>query len=178
MFDRYADNAACDKAIRSIREGEPGALAVLYDKLHRSVFALAVSICGNRYDAEDVLQDTLCEIVKSAPAYHGGNARAWVLAITRNLALRTLQKRRESVDVDNLADTLRYATSKDSLETSEILADALARLTDSERETVVLKAVDGLTHREIASLTGCSVDAAKRTYYRGIQKLKRYMKGE
>lgn len=76
------------------------------------------------------------------------------------------------------ADTLRYATSKDSLETSEILADALARLTDSERETVVLKAVDGLTHREIASLTGCSVDTAKRTYYRGIQKLKRYMKGE
>ena len=75
MFDRYADNAACDKAIRSICEGEPGALAVLYDKLHRSVFALAVSICGNRYDAEDVLQDTLCEIVKSAPAYHGGNGR-------------------------------------------------------------------------------------------------------
>lgn len=174
MLRRYLDKEACEKAIYGICKGDRDALSVIYERMHRPIYSLAISICGNKYDAEDVLQDTLCEVVRSAPAYRGGNARAWILGIARNLSLRTVEKRHAHAEIEDMENAAVVSSPKDALFDSYALSDAMAQLDEAEREVVVMKVIAGLTHKEIAALHGCSVDAAKRIYYRALNKLKVY----
>lgn len=94
MIRKYVDNIACEKAIQGICKGDCNALSVIYDIMHRPIYSLALSICQNKHDAEDALQNTLCEIVKNASNYKSGNARAWILGIARNCSLRIVSKQK------------------------------------------------------------------------------------
>ena len=49
---------------------------------------------------------------------------------------------------------------------------ALSRLDDTDREIVVMKAMSGLKHKDIAKLIGITVDASKKRYRRALEKLR------
>ena len=59
-----------------------------------------------------------------------------------------------------------------------MLREALARLGAGEREIVLLHAVTGLKHREIAQLLELPLSTVLSKYHRGLKKLKALMKGE
>lgn len=174
MLKKYLDNAACDKAIKGICKGERNALSIIYQIMHRQIYSIAIAICKNNYDAEDVLQDTLCEIVKCASQYKSGNARAWIMGIARNLSLRKISGKHFHVNIDEIESSANLSSSKDALAESYILLDAMSRLEKAECEIVVMKVLSGLTYKEIASISGQSVDSVKRTYYKALKKLKAY----
>ena len=174
MIRKYVDNIACEKAIQGICKGDCNALSVIYDIMHRPVYSLALSICQNKHDAEDALQNTLCEIVKNASNYKSGNARAWILGVARNCSLRIVSKQKNHLDIEEIANSMEISSPKDALIESYVLFDAMSQLSEDEREIVVMKAVAGLTHKEISSIFGLSVDSCKRTYYRALKQLKSY----
>ncbi len=69
---------------------------------------------------------------------------------------------------------MEISSPKDALIEYYALFDAMSQLSEDEREIVVMKAVAGLTHKEISSIFGLSVDSCKRTYYRALKQLKSY----
>ena len=174
MVREWFDNAACEQAIRDIASGDSGALAVLYDRLHRQIYAVSRAILQNHADAEDNLQNTLCEILKCASFFEKGNARAWVLAIARNQALHTIESRKRVTALTDHEDEISLSAAPDSPEDTVICMDALATLGKEEREIVVMKVYSGLKHKEIAKTLGISEDAAQKRYVRAIAKLKEY----
>ena len=65
-----------------------------------------------------------------------------------------------------------------TLEDRQMLQEALARLGEEERRIVLLHAVTGLKHREIAALLELPLSTVLSKYHRGLKKLKSLMKGE
>lgn len=168
MSTNHAD-AICGKAVRELAEnGSREALSVIYDSMARLIFSVAYGITGNHEDAEDVLQDTLIEIVTYAHTWQGGNVRAWVLTMTRHLAVDVVRRRKPAVPLDEQIEAKKPAVSF-RLEVLELL-DILS---EEERQLVLLRLYAGLTYREIAKILEISVAAAQKRYQRAIQKLKR-----
>lgn len=158
----------CNKAIKRLAEGDMAALSVVYDNTARIVFSLALSLLGNREDAEDVLQDTMLRVVKSAPNYKKGSPKAWVLSIARNCAIDVLRKRRAESD-----EAEPFSTDPELAKLE--LADMLNALNQEEKQTVLLHIYGGLSHKQIGEVLGISPAAAQKKYRRALQKLKKLL---
>ena len=168
----FFTDAACDMALCRIASGDHEALTVIYKKLGRQIYLLAYSILQDTYAAEDVMQETFVRLLASANSYQPQtNARAYVLKITRNLALNALQKRRHEVMCESPIDE----NTADEGEAKPLSAlESLSLLSEEERQIVVLKLDGGQTHRQIASLLGISTAACEKRYRRALEKLKQY----
>lgn len=173
MIKNLISNAACESAVKSIAEGDINALSVIYDHMYRQIYSVSWAILKNHMDAEDNLQNTLCEIVKCAASYKKGNARAWIIAIARNTALNFAKAKRSCFSLEDYEnDTL--SVPPDSPFDSVICFDALNSLSDEEREIIVLKIYAGLKHKEIAALLNITAASAEKKYQRALRKLKEY----
>lgn len=173
MFENAFQNAMCDNALRSIAAGDKSALAVIYDKMHRQIYSAAWAVLNNHQDAEDTLQNTLCEILISADTYEGPNAKAWIISVARNQALNLLRKRKNEA----FSPTENEKASDFNVESEFIYLDALSSLGEREREAVILKIYCKMKHKEIAALLGITPSASEKLYQRGLLKLRKYYKG-
>lgn len=72
--------------------GERESLAALYARTRTAVYGLALSIVKNRQDAEDVMQEVYVRLWQGAYRPEG-KPMAWLLTVTRNLALDCLRRR-------------------------------------------------------------------------------------
>jgi RNA polymerase sigma factor (sigma-70 family) len=133
-------------------------------------YGLARWVTGNSADAEDVVQEACLRAFRGIGGFAGGNSRAWVLTIVRNAAYDWLRKNRSPtiVHVDDLEAVERMAddvmTAGDNPEAALIaradearLQTAIANLPAAFRDTMVLRDVQGLDYREIATITGVPI---------------------
>ena len=88
--------AACEHALRRIARGDTDGLETVYNHMGKQIYLLAYSILGDTHAAEDVLQDTLLRLSKRAAMREDGNAVAYILTVSRNLALDTDGRRRQT----------------------------------------------------------------------------------
>src|SRR5713101_1763699 len=132
-------------------------------------YALARWLTGNATDAEDVVQEACLRAFRGISGFAGGNARAWLLTITRHAAFTWLGKNRSPalLVVDDLEEVERKELSRglpiEGCETPEAaliakadanrLEAAIAQLPVPFREALVLRDVQGLDYREIAQVT-------------------------
>jgi RNA polymerase sigma factor (sigma-70 family) len=142
-------------------------------------FALARWLTGNRADAQDVTQDACLRAFRGLHHFSGGNARAWVLTVVRHTAYDWLHKNRPVtvVPVEDFDGTNRPWPGEPDVETPETalvakdhamqLEAAIAALPVLVRETLVLRNIQGLSYREIASVTGVPIGTVMSRLARG-----------
>ncbi len=172
--DIYSINQGFDFSLSEITTGDSEKLSQLYCSLKRPVFLLALSILGNYALAEDVMQDTFLKIQENASSYRPGtNAKAWVMTITRNLALNMLKKRgREDLSLDSFIET--ETGGEIDMTGSVDFTRALSLLEETERCIVTLKAICGFRHAQIAKITGITTADCRARYSRALKKLRKY----
>lgn len=163
-----------DSYIASIANGDQQALAALYEQTKSGVYAFALSTLKNSHDAEDVLHDCYVSIWSSAGSYNSqGKPMAWILTIARNLCLKTIRNRAKTTQLDtedwrDHADLCTEMTADDKV----VLEQCMQCLSDDERQIVVLHAVAGFKHREIAHLLDLALPTVLSKYHRAIKKLR------
>lgn len=152
--------------------GDAAAFKELYLATSDKVFGYALSILRNKADAEDVMHDAYLRVYHRASTYRPqGKPLAWVLAITRNLCYDKIRSRGSSVDVgtcDELAIPDGAQTSLDRI----VLRNALELLESQERQIVILHAISGMKHREIAELLELPTGTVLSKYHRSLKRLK------
>lgn len=169
-----------DGLLLRVGQGDRDAFARLYALTRGAVYALALSLLRDCQEAQDVSQDTFVKVWESAPGYQSqGSPMAWLLTIARNLARSRLRQGGRQVKLDEeewnaLPASLPAVTSEDRV----ALQEALAGLGAEERQIVLLHAVSGLKHREIALLLELPLSTVLSKYHRGLKKLKIMMRGE
>jgi RNA polymerase sigma-70 factor, ECF subfamily len=134
--------------------------------------SLARWLTGNRTDAEDVVQDASIRAFRAVDTMRDGQSRAWLLSIVRNAAFTWLAKNRpksmlvtDDVKVFEQAEGHMFSQAKDSSAEAELITKAdtemlhleIAALPISYREVLVLREIDGMNYREIASLLSVPV---------------------
>jgi RNA polymerase sigma-70 factor (ECF subfamily) len=158
--------------------------------LRNSAFNLAYWILHSREDAEDAVQDAYVRAFRAFDTFAGANARAWLLAIVRNVAYNALEARKRSRRLITLSEELSFRDGVDAVsqepspeaiiivqEGRQLLLDALTRLSRVHRDILVLREMEGLSYAEISQITGTAIGTVMSRLSRARAELLRSMKG-
>lgn len=139
----------------------------------------AMALTGHPSDADDLVQETL----KRALVYarHNGeirDLRAYLFRVLRNVRLNdlaTLGRNGEAMSLDDAEALLVYPPTQDLRMECNELAAGLQRLSEEQRETILLVCLEGLTYQEAAATIGVPVGTVMSRLCRGREALRRYM---
>jgi RNA polymerase sigma-70 factor (ECF subfamily) len=137
----------------------------------------ALALTGSRYEAEDLVQETLARAIAAAQSFrNGGNLRSWRLSIMHNAFVSNLRARRAAEHEldDQLAELRQPPTQLDRLEVGDVLA-ALSRLPEAQREALILIAFEDFSYGDAARVLGVPLGTLMSRLARGRETLRRAM---
>ncbi len=140
--------------------------------------AFAVTLCGNRDQGDDLVQDTLLSAWAHLEDFQDGtNMGAWLFTISRNRFVNLWRKRRSRGDITVSAavDQISTVPEQEGWAIREDLHFALRRLPIHQREAVILVGAAGLTIEEAASACKCEVGTIKSRVSRARARLAQLM---
>jgi len=161
--------------------GQATAFDALVRRYETALLGFLARMTGDGPLAEDLFQETFLRIMQALPDYRErGRFRSWLFSVARNLALDALRRRRFEHGIfrhapaspdgaedgdDPVADGIAAEEdAPDALaeraEWAGRLERAIAQLSEEQREVLALRAGAGLTFREIAEITGVSINTA------------------
>jgi len=170
-----------DALVARARSGDREALEAVLASVAPAIHRFGLRMCKNVHDAEDVLQDTLLNVVNHLGEFEGRSSlSSWVFSITRSACTRKrrgLKNRPQtSMSDESAGDPPDDAPSPEARasgqELASVLSDALDALPDEQREVILLRDIEGLSAPEAASTLGVSVDALKSRLHRARQALR------
>ena len=183
MTTEYApaeERRELQRLLRCIAEGEREALAALYQRTRTAVYGLALSYLRNAHDAQDLTQDVYVQVWDCAAQYRPtGSPMGWLLAACRNLCLMRLRREERHAAISE-EEWDAIPTPECGLDTEErvLLQNALESLGEEERRIVLLHAVTGLKHREIAALLELALPTVLSKYHRALKKMRSCLEGD
>lgn len=168
-----------EDAIRAIARGDEHALAVLYDRYSRPCHAFALRMLGSETDAEEITQETFLRAWRNAATYDPDRAGilSWLLAITRNLCIDQLRRRRRHLTAVTLDDAPALPADDQTDTAAERAIDAervraaLASLPGDQRSAIELVYYHGLTSNEVGRLLGVPPPTVRSRLRLGLLKL-------
>ena len=175
---RLADEELMDH----VRDGDPDAFSVIYDRHSTAAFSLAYRMVGKRNLAEDVVQEAFLSLWRSNARYDAarGSVRTWLLGIVHNRAIDQL--RRSTVHDSRRASDEgleeRFAaperTDAEAARRSEAVEvrRALGALPPDQLKVIELAYFGGFTHAEIAQMLDTPLGTVKGRMRLGLEKLR------
>ncbi|WP_353826872.1 ECF RNA polymerase sigma factor SigK [Agromyces sp. SYSU T0242] len=164
--------------------GDRGAFAELYDRSAARVFGLVRRIVVDPAQAEEVAQDVFLEVWQTAPRFdpNRGAAVSWMFTLAHRRAVDRVRSSQSARDRDARIGARDVDVPTDTVaEAAEIRLDhdraheALADLSDLQRECVALAYYGGLTQSEIAERLQVPLGTVKTRMRDGMARLRRSM---
>lgn len=166
------------------RNGDKKAFEELFRRYGRKIYALAYRITTNRQEAEDILQNTFLRAYEHVMG-NRNISYAWLCRVAVNLAvdyhrLSKSQGEREAVeDAIELSSNSAWANPESVLENEELgkyINAAIEELPLRQKKVFVLKNLEGLSHKDIALILGCSQDTVRAHLYQAMKKVREKLK--
>jgi RNA polymerase sigma-70 factor, ECF subfamily len=183
-------DASDELLLAQVRDGGKEALGLLFRRHARAVRNVSYRILRNEAEADDLVQEVFLFIFRKAALYDARKGRAvnWIIHVAyhrafdrrRYLNARHFYSSQELKDAgSHLADPRReslfYEQSLEFIFGKGLMAKFNARLTPEQRETIELFFFEGYALKEIAELTGRSLSNVRSHYYRGLERLRKYV---
>jgi RNA polymerase sigma-70 factor, ECF subfamily len=174
-------------AVAQVLAGDRESFRVLVDRHSRAIFRLAFRMCGNEYDAEDIVQETFLRAYRALDQFESrANFGTWLHRVAVNCALdhlRRVRRREEephAVTRTEENDPLQAVPSTApnperllfSVEVKKKLEGAMVELTGRERAAFVMRHFDGCSIEEIGRALGIRGNTAKNAIVRAVRKLR------
>lgn len=161
---------------------EQDALNQLYRRWQRELYLYLFSLCQNKAQAEDLLQETFLKAMLSLPEGHG-NARAWLYRVARNLYFDQRKRDSRLVSRENWenerpeGDPAGEDPAESLLRNEKLRAlyTALGQLEERKREVLQLQYFSGLSQREIAAVMQLKPDYVRVLAMRARQEVRKWM---
>src|SRR3954453_5328073 len=157
------------RAVQRASDGDGEAMGELYDRYAGRVYGHVRRMMRDRHDAEDITQLVFLKLIRTLDRYdeRAGDFCPWLLRVARNLAIDELRRRRPVLVGDVVAPGIDHAGDEAAVMRVDAVRDALAELSDDQREVVVLRQVVGLRPSEIADRMQRSEGSVHALYHRG-----------
>ncbi len=165
--------------IERCRRGDAKAQFILYKQYSKAMYNIAIRFTNNKMDAEDILQDSFVMAFEKLPGLQDtASFPGWLKKIVVNRCID--QVRKNKVTFDNLDENLpdNYMDEDEPGFTIDpaIVHNSVKNLPGGSRTILVLHALEGYKHREIASMLGISESTSKSQYIRALELLNRDLK--
>lgn len=148
-----------------VQRGEQQAMAVLFDRYSKVVYSVALRVLRDPASAEDVLQEVFMQIWRNPDGFVStkGSLGGWLAVVARNRSIDTLRRKRPTEQIDDMALASNYNLANEA-ERNSLMEKARAviyKLPTEQRKTLEMAFFDGLTHSEIAEMTGDPLGTVK-----------------
>lgn len=170
------DNSLIDLMMH-IQNDEMEYFDMFFEKTKRPVFNLIYSYLRDCDESEDILQEAYLKMLRYKKKIKlDGNILSYLLQIAKTLSLNYLRghKREEYIEDIDLIPEERKDIPR-NLDESPVVKAMKAVLKDSEYQIVILHVVNGMTHKEIASLLKKPLGTITWAYNNAIEKVRRKM---
>ncbi len=139
-----------------------------------SMRAFAVSLCGDRERADDLVQEALFKAWNNLDSFEEGtNLKAWLFTILRNTYFSERRKRKREVEDADGTYAARLASKPEQEGHMDMqdFQEALSYLPDDQREALILVGAAGFSYEEAAEISGCAVGTIKSRVNRARRRL-------
>lgn len=167
--------------VRRLKAGDEKAFEELVVEYRERLYRVAWRIVRDDDMAEDAAQEAFIKVYRHIGRFQGRSSLyTWIYRITVNIALNKLKRDRfrqllplgdlPRMDHRPSADPAREALSS---EVASRIDEAVRALPEKQRAVFTLKFYEGLGHKQIAEIVGCSEGTSKANYFHAIRKLRR-----
>ncbi len=173
---------ADEEVMHLVKEGDPRAFELLYDRHGGASFSLAYRMVGNRVTAEDISQEAFLSIWRSRARYQPerGSVRTWVLGIVHHRAIDALRRnlvhdrRRASAEGIEERHEARELTDVEvhRREDARQVRAALESLPEDQSRVIQLGYFGGYSHSQIAEMLEMPIGTVKGRMRLGLEKLR------
>ena len=158
--------------------GDLAALGILAQRYQDRVLSLSYRLLGDWHRAEDVSQETFLRLRQAAAQYEPkAKFTTWLYRIVHNLSLDQRRKAaNDRVSLEALpadAEEAAQDSPAEKRELAEAVQKAIGELPDRQRRVVILHRYEGLSHEEIAEVTGWSKSAVESLLVRAYENLRK-----
>ena len=139
-----------------------------------SLRAFAVSLCGDRERADDLVQETLFKAWNHLDSFkEGTNLKAWLFTILRNTYFSERRKRKREVEDADGSYAARLSSRPEQHGHMDMkdFQEALSQLPDDQREALILVGTAGFSYEEAAEISRCAVGTIKSRVNRARNRL-------
>jgi RNA polymerase sigma-70 factor (ECF subfamily) len=185
LIDTDGLAAASDETLmKAITERQQRALEELYGRYGKTLKSVIAHVVHEEAEADDVLQEIFLQIWREAANYspHAGKPLGWVVTLARRRAIDRLRRRqaycrakdRFEEHVEQQPEGWKHNRIEQDLARADIrrfLERQMRSLPPYQREALELAFFEGLSHREIAALTGTPLGTVKTRLELGLRKL-------
>jgi RNA polymerase sigma-70 factor (ECF subfamily) len=148
----------------------------IYQKHAQTVYRFLLSLTHDPDLSEELTEDTFLQAIKSLKRYDGScKISVWLCQIAKHLWYKELERRRKQGLPEELPETFS-APEKDVFnhERAELYA-AIHKLSEEQREIVLLRLTGEFGFREIGEIIGKSEGFVRTTFYRAKENLRRIL---
>lgn len=168
--------------------GDESALATLLSRHKSKIYTSIYLLVKDRYLAEDIFQDTFIKVIntlKSGKYNEEGKFLPWVLRISHNLVIDHFRKEKRNPTITNqdgfdIFDVLGF--TEESIEDIKLreenhkeLRTLIQQLPEEQKEVLIMRHYADLSFKEIADLTGVSINTALGRMRYALNNLRRMM---
>ena len=159
--------------VDAANKGDENAMQTLYLRYREWVYALAWRICGNREDAQDVLQEVFSYFFNKFPGFQlRSQLKTFLYPVVKNTSLNHIRKRKRIVPLDeSFAETIPDSSRAPDLELKNLL-ERLEGLSKTEQELIFLRFFEEFSLVEIAELLHLPLGTVKSRLHRLLARLR------
>ncbi len=161
--------------------GDTAAFSALYDRVSPWVFGLVRRILRNPAQSEEVTQEVMIDVWRTAARYDAtrGSAHSWILTIAHRRAVDRVRSEQAAADRTELVAARSTETDFDQVSETvttrlevEQVRRCLDSLTDLQRESITLAYYDGYTYPEVAQRLDAKLPTIKARMRDGLIRLR------
>lgn len=173
--------ATVDELVRRVARGDSPAFEELYDRVANTVFGVVRRVLRDPAQSEEVTQEVLIEVWRTATRFDAGrgSAMTWIHTMAHRRAIDRVRSAQAATDRDE------KVARRDHVPDYDVVADrvearleqeqvrrCLAHLTDLQRESVTLAYYGGYTYREVSELLDVPLGTVKTRMRDGLIRLR------
>jgi RNA polymerase sigma-70 factor (ECF subfamily) len=179
---RPGSRSHLDTLIMTVGRGETEAFDALYRELSAPVYRTVLSVLRNPAQAEEVAQDVLLEVWRTAGRFDParGSAEGWVLTMARRRAIDRVRsavadtaRERQDGGIPKAWDQVSEAVQE--ILDRERLSYSLDKLSGPQRQVIMLAFYGGHTYTEVAAILGLAVGTVKSRIRAGLTMMRETM---
>ena len=167
-------------AMEAVKSGDLQQASLLFERYNRRIYNFLARMTLDQQLAEDLCQNVFLRMIKYRSSYRDGSRfQSWIYQIARNVFSDHYQSVKNKysafVDVEKISDRMADNEESQLQQEKEILLQrSMARLTEEQRELLVLTRFQQMKYEEVAELMDTTVSNIKVKIHRAIIRLREY----